>query len=255
MKKDRKKILPSEDEGISLIESIIACLWEDYDIGIGYSKMIQFLATEISSKPAYTKYMKNKPSLDDIIFNLTLKEKDEFAKYAAELYIPAISDALDLHLRVIKYMAGYYGVVNIFPEPGKGNPNEIKTITLILIDGTYHPVVHADVQEYKPEPELIQPLTQMKCMSVTPVKPEEVMVISDIDCDSGIGELVNVAKVTQASPVMIESQVSQVNEEEQHPDIYMELLKEVQELEEKLKKQSEEEWDFPVCPKVNRPRK
>ena len=108
--------------------------------------------------------MKNKPSLDDIIFNLTLKEKDEYAKYPAEIHIPAISDALDLHLRVIKYMAGYYGVVNIFPEPSKGNANEIKTITLILIDGTYHPVVHADVPEDKPQPELIQPLTQLKCM-------------------------------------------------------------------------------------------
>ena len=87
LQKDRKKILPSEGEGISLIESIITCLWEGYDIGIGYSKMIQFLATEISSKPAYTKYMKDKPSLDDIIFNLTLKEKDEYAKYAVELYM------------------------------------------------------------------------------------------------------------------------------------------------------------------------
>ena len=65
----------------------------------------------------------------------------------------------------------------------------------------------------------------------------------------------NAAEVTQESPVMIGSQVTQVNEEQQHPDIYMELLKEVQELEEKLKKQSEEEWDFPVCPEVNRPTK
>ena len=252
LQKDRKKILPSEGEGISLIESIITCLWEGYDIGIGYSKRIQFLATEISSKPAYTKYMKNKPSLDDIIFNLTLKEKDEYVKYAAELYIPAISDALDLHLGVIKYMAGYYGVVYIFPGPGKGNPKEIKTITLIRIDDNYYPVVHADVPEGKPQPGLIRPLTQMKSMSVTPVKPEEVMVISDTDYDSDGGELVNAA---QLSPVMIGSQVTQVNEEQQHPDIYMELLKEVQELEEKLKKQSEEEWDFPVCPEVNRPTK
>ena len=105
--------------------------------------------------------MKNKPTLDNIIFNLTLKEKDEYAKYAAELYIPAISDALDLHLRVIQYMAGYYGVVNIFPQ-FLSHPNEIKTITLILIDGFYHPVIHADVPEGKSQPELIQPPKQKK---------------------------------------------------------------------------------------------
>ena len=242
LQKDRKKVLPSEGDGISLIESIITCLWEDYDIGIDYSKMIQFLTTEISSKPEYTRYMKNTPTLDNIIFNLTLKEKDEYAKYAAELYIPAISDALDLHLRVIKYMAGYYGVVNIFPEPSKRNPNEIKTITLIQIDGAYHPVIHAEVPKHKSQPELIQSKNQRKPMSVTPVKPEEVMVISHTDYDSDGGELVNVAK---ANPV---------NEEHQHPDIFMELLKEVHELEEKLKKASEEsEDDFPLCPEVNRP--
>ena len=242
LQKDKKKILPSEGEGISLIESIITCLWEDYDIGIDYSKMIQFLTTEISSKPAYTKYLKNTPSLDDIIFNLTLKEKDEYAKFVAELYIPAISDALDLHLRVIKYMADYYGGVNIFPEPSKRNPNEIKTITLIQIDGAYHPVIHAEVPEDKSQPELIQSKNQRKPMPVTPVKPEKVMVISDTDYDSDGGELVNAA---EANPV---------NEEHQHPDIFMELLKEVHELEEKLKKASEEsEDDFPLCPEVNRP--
>ena len=126
-------------------------------------------------------------------------------------------------------MAGYYGVVNIFPEPGKGNPNEIKTITLILIDGAIHPVVHADVPEDKPQPQLIQPPKQKKSMSVTPVKPEEVMVISDTDYDSDTGELVNAAEVTQESPAMIGSQANQVNEEQQNPDIYIELFNKVHE--------------------------
>ena len=80
------------------------------------------------------------------------------------------------------------------------------------------------------------------------MNPEEVMVISDIDCDSDAGELVNAAEVTQASPVMIGSQVTQVNEEQQHPDIYMELLKEVQELEEKLKKTIRRRMGFSCLP-------
>ena len=66
-------------------------------------------------------------------------------------------------------------------------------------------------------------------MSVTPVKPEEVMVISDTDYDSDTGELVNAAEVTQESPVMIGSDANQVNEEQQNPDIYVELFNKVHE--------------------------
>ena len=64
-------------------------------------------------------------------------------------------------------------------------------------------------------------------MSVTPVKPEEVMVISETDDEPGAEEFVNGDEVTQSSPVMIAAQANQVNEEQEHPDIYMDLLKEI----------------------------
>ena len=57
------------------------------------------------------------------------------------MYLPAISNALDMHLRVIQNIAGYYGIINTYPLPNDFNPMQKKTITLIVIDGCYHPVV------------------------------------------------------------------------------------------------------------------
>ena len=46
-----------------------------------------------------------------------------------------------MHLRVIQNIAGYYGIINTYPLPNDFNPMQKKTITLIEIDGCYHPVV------------------------------------------------------------------------------------------------------------------
>ena len=48
--------------------------------------------------------------------------------------------------RVIQNIAGYYGVLNTCPLPNMGSPENKKTITLILIDDTYHPVVNVPGQ-------------------------------------------------------------------------------------------------------------
>ena len=144
LKKDRKKVLPASGKGLCLIESIITCLMEDYDIFIEYNKMVQFIASEICRRPDYTKYMNTPLTQGDVNYSLmALSEKTEYSRLVAELYLPALSTALDLHLRVIQNIAGYYGVMNTLPLPNEGNPKEKKTVTLILIDGTYHPVVQA----------------------------------------------------------------------------------------------------------------
>ena len=143
LKKDNKKILPPETKGVNLIQSIIAALWEDYDISITYDAMVSFLATEICSKPEYTRYMNCPLSQEDINTKfLAFNKKDEYSRLVADMYIPAISNALDIHFRVIQNIAGYYGVINTFPLPNDGNPFQKKTITLIVIDDCYHLVVN-----------------------------------------------------------------------------------------------------------------
>ena len=102
---------------------------------------MEFLATEICSKPEYTRYMKAALSQDEINHNfLAFSKKNEYSRLVADLYLPAISSALDMHLRVIQNIAEYYGIINTYTLPNDFNPLQKKTITLIVIDGCYHPV-------------------------------------------------------------------------------------------------------------------
>ena len=118
LKKDKKKVLPPEADGLNLIERIIRCLWEEYDISISYDKLVEFFATEFCSKPEYTRYMKTPLSQDEINHNfLAFSKKNEHARLVVDLYLPAISNALDMHLRVIQNIAGYYGIINTYPLP------------------------------------------------------------------------------------------------------------------------------------------
>ena len=106
----------------------------------------------------------------NIIF---LNKKTEYSRLVAELYIPAISNALNLHIRVIQNITGYYGVLNRCPLPNMGSPENKRTITLILNDDIYHPVVNVPEQPpavYKS----IQQVSTAKCpvvlMGETPEK-------------------------------------------------------------------------------------
>ena len=66
-----------------------------------------------------------------------------YALLLSQVYIPAISSALDIHLRIIQNVGGYYTILNTFPLPStQVNIMDVKkTVTLILVDGIYKPVV------------------------------------------------------------------------------------------------------------------
>ena len=121
---------------------------EDYDIQIDYNRMVEFIATEICRNPDYTRYMKTPLTQGEVNYSLiAMSENTEYSRLVAELYLPALATALDLHLRVIQNIGGYYGVMNTLPLPNETNTKQKKTITLILIDGTYHPVVQASTTD------------------------------------------------------------------------------------------------------------
>ena len=146
LKKDRKKVLPPKADGVNLMEGIIRCLWEEYDISINYDQLVKFLATEICNITEYTRYMKAPLSQNEINHNfLAFDKKNEYARLVADLYLPAISNALDMHLRVIQNIAGYYEIMNTYPLPNDFNPMQKKTIILIVIDDCYHPVVRVSL--------------------------------------------------------------------------------------------------------------
>ena len=142
---DGKEILTLHNTGgVGLLESISDSLKCEYDIHISTDELISKIAQEILQNPDYTRYMRVPISQEEVNYRLlSFKQGDKYALLLSQVYIPAISSALDIHLRIIQNVGGYYTVLNAFPLPStQVNIMDVKkTVTLILVDGIYKPVV------------------------------------------------------------------------------------------------------------------
>ena len=95
-----------------------------------------------------TKYKRVPLSQEELNYNLiSFQVNKNYSRLVADTYIPAISSALDLHMRAIQNISGFYGVVNTYLLASFINK---KTVTLIIIDGIYQPVVSKQVDAELP---------------------------------------------------------------------------------------------------------
>ena len=142
---DGKEILTLHNTGgVGPLESISECLNCEYDIHISTDELISKIAQEILQNPDYTRYMKVPICQEEVNYRLlSFKQGDKYALLLSQVYIPVISSALDIHMRIIQNVGGYYTVLNTFPLPStQVNIMDVKkTVTLILVDGIYKPVV------------------------------------------------------------------------------------------------------------------
>ena len=153
--------------GVGLLESISECLKCEYDIHISTDELISKIAQEILQNPDYTRYMRVLISQEEVNYRLlSFKQGDKYALLLSQVYIPTISSVLDIHLRIIQNVGGYYTVLNTFPLPStQVNIMDVKkTVTLILVDGIYKQVLPkkcTDEQQQDQEVHVIEP----KCNS------------------------------------------------------------------------------------------
>ena len=145
LEKDGKEVISLESTGgIGLLESIAESLHCEYDIQITTDQLIEKIAQEILLNPDYTRYMKVPITQEEVNYRLlSFKKGDSYALLMSQVYIPAISSALDLHLRIIQNVGGYFTILNTFPlHSTQVKIMEVKkTVTLILSNGVYKPVV------------------------------------------------------------------------------------------------------------------
>ena len=64
----------------------------------------------------------------------------KYSRLVADMYLPAIASAMNLHIRTIQNISGYYGILNTLPLNDKDEKSR-KIITLIIQDDIYQPVV------------------------------------------------------------------------------------------------------------------
>ena len=156
----------------------------------------------------YTKYLKVPLSQDELNYNLmAFHSTKEYSRVVADVYLPAISSALDLHIRTIQNISGFFGVVNTYPLD---NFNNKKTVTLIVIDEIYQPVVAKQVDaELAVHPPAAAP--------PAPAVQSEYPVIIISDCESEV--VVDYSQKVDPSPVFGMQMIVPDSESESEQDV------------------------------------
>ena len=182
LQKDGKEILKVEGPGHCLIESIITALGISHNITYQKDEIINFLSKELFSKPDYTRYLKVPISQEEVNFNLlNMTTSKKYSRLVADMYVPAIASALNLHIKTIQNISGYFAIVNTLPLNNEDEKNR-KIITLIIKDDIYQPVVAISTEdntmEIAEQGETRRPesFVERKKMKKT---PHEVILISD----------------------------------------------------------------------------
>ena len=65
-----------------------------------------------------------------------------YTRSVCDLYLPAMATALDLHIRVIQSISGYYAILNTLPVKQEKPNKKMKVINLIFEDNKYSPVIY-----------------------------------------------------------------------------------------------------------------
>ena len=137
-----------------------------------------------------------------------------YSRVVTDMYLPAISSALDLHIKTIQNISGYYAVVSTLPINTVDESSK-KTITLIIQDGIYQPVVDMK-RPTTPTPSNSPQSSKYNPSPIFRAKPPstaQVIVISDDSCED-FSPVSSPAAVP--SPIVIQP-------EEQREDPFLQL--------------------------------
>ena len=228
-----KEICKVEGNGYCLIESIIEALAQDYDIYYSKDELIKYISKELCDKPDYTRYLRQPFTQEEVNFNLlNMTTSKTYSRVVTDMYLPTISSALDLHIKTIQNISGYYAIVNTLPINTIDESSK-KTITLIIQDGIYQPVV--DMKgPMTPTPSNSPPSAKFNPSPIFRAKPPsaaQIIVISD-DSSENVSPF--------SSPTAISSPII-IQPEQDREDPFLQLSKDADALISRLKEEPEEE--------------
>ena len=171
------------------MESVVEALIRDYDVHYTYKEVIQKISQELVNNLEYTTFLKSPVSQSEVEIRLMEKVQSKtYSKSVCDLYLPAIATALDLHIRVIQSISGYYAILNTIPAKEEKPNRQMKDIYLILEDNKYSPVIYVghdtEVEEKKSQKmigEVLSSGTHVQIIGYTPPTEKEVIVISETD--------------------------------------------------------------------------
>ena len=186
LNEDRREILQLEGKGFCLVESVVEALIRDYDVHYTDKDVINKISQELVNNLEYTTFLKSPVSQREVdIRMMENMQSKTYSRSVCDLYLPAMATALDLHIRVIQNISGYYAILNILPAKEEKSNHDMKVINLILAD-KYSPVIYVgqDAEIEKSEKviaEVHSSGTHVQIIGYTPPPEKEVIVISETD--------------------------------------------------------------------------
>ena len=97
--------------GFDLVESVVEACASDYDIIYSVHEVIEKISAELLANLEYTTFMKSPVTQGEIEFNM--EERVQTTKYGramCDMYLPTMATALDLHIRVLQNIGGYFAI-------------------------------------------------------------------------------------------------------------------------------------------------
>ena len=108
---------------------------------ISTDEMVDKSSDELSSNPDYLKYAKQEEDIVSILNVSMGMDRNTRNRFPADIFLPSISSAMDLHIRVLQNMHGYFAVVNTKPLRSDEHEREWKKINLLEED-IYNAVIY-----------------------------------------------------------------------------------------------------------------
>ena len=140
MEHDRREIKNIPGRGLCLIESVIEALIQDYDVQYTTQEILQKITDELLNDLEYTTFLKSPITQNEVEYNIMDREVMDrtkqgglnYSRAICSFYLPAMATALDLHIRVIQNISGYYAVLNTLPSKSEKPEKRMKKVTLVL---------------------------------------------------------------------------------------------------------------------------
>ena len=137
--------------------------YDSHDTILSPKDVLKKISDELLTNLEYTTFMKSPLNQYDVEYNLM--EKTTRSKATCDLYLPAMANALDIHIRVIQKVGEYFAVMNTTPT--RTTTKLRKRVNLVFDGEKYKPVVYISKQGkvavVTPQPQTPRPAGAKNC--------------------------------------------------------------------------------------------
>ena len=138
-----REIVEVEGQGYKLLECLQKILQVEYNTFYSPIQMIEMVSQELINNPHHTKYYQTPPEIEAIRTNMNNVMGNKFGRLLVDVYLPALSTALDLHIKICQEVHGYVSVVTTKPLTQSENK---KFAMLLWENDTYKMILRKGIQ-------------------------------------------------------------------------------------------------------------